>query len=201
MHMFQVAIVKAFNGIGLAMVVPAIQSLVADMHREGERGLGFGFLHGAGQVGTLLGGVFATLLGARTVGVIAGWRFAFFLMAIVSVLLAAAIYIFAEDLKPPPPVDLVRSIKASLLLQRCLYWPDFLFVILKTICRHSLTLVLQVYFLHSHSILKGIYISDNYYIFCVVTSLLFNETARRHFCLVHDKRVNSNSSGKGQRKC
>lgn len=91
------------------MVVPAIQSLVADMHREGERGLGFGFLHGAGQVGTLLGGVFATLLGARTVGVIAGWRFAFFLMAIVSVLLAAAIYIFAEDLKPPPPVDLVSN--------------------------------------------------------------------------------------------
>lgn len=103
---------KAFNGIGLAMVVPAIQSLVADLHKEGERGLGFGWLHGAGQVGTLCGGVFATLLGARTIGVLAGWRFAFFLMAIISLSLAVAIYLFAEDLKPPHPadLDLVRSV-------------------------------------------------------------------------------------------
>ncbi|KAG0609023.1 hypothetical protein M758_8G151500 [Ceratodon purpureus] len=106
---WQVAIVKAFNGIGLAMVVPAIQSLVADLHKENERGLGFGWLHGAGQVGTLFGGVFATLLAARTVGVLAGWRFAFFFVAIVSLVLAAAIYVFAEDSKPPPPVDLVST--------------------------------------------------------------------------------------------
>ena len=113
---FQVAIVKAFNGIGLAMVVPAIQSLVADLHEESERGLGFGWLHGAGQVGTLLGGVFATLLAARTVGALAGWRFAFFFMAIVSLILALAVYMFAEDLKPPrPPVDLVRSVSCSAL--------------------------------------------------------------------------------------
>ncbi|XP_073395663.1 uncharacterized protein [Physcomitrium patens] len=98
---WQVAIVKAFNGIGLAMVVPAIQSLVADMHEESQRGMGFGWLHGAGQVGTLLGGVFATFLAARTVGVLAGWRFAFFFIAIVILILAVAIYLFAEDSKPP----------------------------------------------------------------------------------------------------
>ena len=109
----QVAIVKAFNGIGLALVVPAIQSLVADLHKEKERGLGFGWLHGAGQFGTLIGGVFGTLMAGRAIGVLAGWRFAFFAMAFVSLLLAAAIFFFAEDLKPPPAIHLVRSVKGS----------------------------------------------------------------------------------------
>lgn len=107
------AIVKAFNGIGLALVVPAIQSLVADLHKEKERGLGFGWLHGAGQFGTLIGGIFGTLMAGRAIGVLAGWRFAFFAMAFVSLLLAAAIYFFAEDLKPPTAIHLVRSVKGS----------------------------------------------------------------------------------------
>lgn len=109
----QMAIVKVFNGIGLAMVVPAIQSLVADSHKENARGLGFGWLHAAGQFGTLTGGVFATLLAGYKVGSLPGWRFAFFAVAILSLLLAAAIYTLAQDVKPPPVSagTLVRWVK------------------------------------------------------------------------------------------
>ncbi|EHA8586849.1 hypothetical protein COCNU_scaffold001054G000120 [Cocos nucifera] len=40
----QVAISRALNGIGLALVVPAIQSLVADSTDESARGIAFGWL-------------------------------------------------------------------------------------------------------------------------------------------------------------
>ena len=68
----QMAIVKVFNGIGLEMVVPAIQSLVADSHKENARGLGFGWLHASGQFRTLTGGVFCNTAG-RLQGRISTW--------------------------------------------------------------------------------------------------------------------------------
>ncbi|KAL2633928.1 hypothetical protein R1flu_005407 [Riccia fluitans] len=94
---WQAAIVKIFNGIGLAIVVPAIQSIVADMHEEHERGLGFGFLHATGQLGVILGGIFATVLaGQGAVLGIDGWRFAFFNVALISVALGFAVLSFAN---------------------------------------------------------------------------------------------------------
>ncbi|CAM6016844.1 unnamed protein product [Sphagnum balticum] len=108
---WQAAIAKAFNGIGLAIVVPAIQSIVADYHKDSERGLGFGFLHGAGQFGTLIGGIFATLMAGQVLGNLAGWRFAFYFVAFVSLLLAGAIYMFAQDVQPPTLMVSVRSVK------------------------------------------------------------------------------------------
>ncbi|BFI31228.1 hypothetical protein MPTK2_3g19680 [Marchantia polymorpha subsp. ruderalis] len=94
---WQAAIVKVFNGIGLAIVVPAIQSIVADMHEENERGLGFGFLHGTGQLGVMLGGIFATVLAGQGIILgVDGWRLAFFLVAVVSIALGFAILSFAN---------------------------------------------------------------------------------------------------------
>ncbi|CAK9205954.1 unnamed protein product [Sphagnum jensenii] len=108
---WQAVIAKAFNGIGLAIVVPAIQSIVADYHKDSERGLGFGFLHGAGQFGTLIGGIFATLMAGQVLGNLAGWRFAFYFVAFVSLLLGGAIYMFAQDVQPPTLMVSVRSVK------------------------------------------------------------------------------------------
>ncbi|KAL3693817.1 hypothetical protein R1sor_007468 [Riccia sorocarpa] len=94
---WQAAVVKIFNGIGLAIVVPAIQSIVADMHEEHERGLGFGFLHATGQLGVILGGIFATVLaGQGTILGIDGWRFAFLNVALISVVLGFALLSFAN---------------------------------------------------------------------------------------------------------
>ncbi len=92
-------------------MVPAIQSIVADYHKDSERGLGFGFLHGAGQFGTLIGGIFATLMAGQVLGNLAGWRFAFYLVAFVSLLLGGAIYMFAQDVQPPTLMVSVRSVK------------------------------------------------------------------------------------------
>lgn len=54
----QIAVSRALNGIGLAIVVPAIQSLVADSTDEGNRGLAFGWLQLTGNIGSILGGLF-----------------------------------------------------------------------------------------------------------------------------------------------
>ena len=96
----QVAAACAANGVGLAIVVPAIQSMVADFHVEEHRGSGFGWLHASGQAGTILGGIFATLMAAQSFLGLPGWRWAFVLMAIISFLLAIGLYLFAKDPRP-----------------------------------------------------------------------------------------------------
>jgi len=53
-------VVWAFNGIGLALVVPTGQSLIADYFSEKSRGAAFGALYLTGAVGALLGTAFAT---------------------------------------------------------------------------------------------------------------------------------------------
>ncbi|EFJ09872.1 hypothetical protein SELMODRAFT_427648 [Selaginella moellendorffii] len=99
---WQAVIARAVNGIGLAVVVPAIQSLVADSHKEESRGLAFGWLHASGQLGTVFGGVFATLLaGTNVFSGVPGWRVAFFIVALLSVLLGIIVYAIVKDPTPP----------------------------------------------------------------------------------------------------
>ena len=57
----QVALSRAFNGIGLALVTPAIQSLVADSTDDSNRGMVFGWLQLTGNVGSIIGGLFSVL--------------------------------------------------------------------------------------------------------------------------------------------
>lgn len=44
-----------------------------------------------------MGGVFATVLAGTALGPIAGWRLAFFVLAIISVVLGILVYVFAVD--------------------------------------------------------------------------------------------------------
>ncbi|KAL6655682.1 hypothetical protein ACP70R_006508 [Stipagrostis hirtigluma subsp. patula] len=94
---FQVAISRGLNGIGLALVVPAIQSLVADSTEEGTRGSAFGWLQLASSLGFISGGFVGLLLAQTTVLGIDGWRVAFHLVAAISVVVGILIWFFAAD--------------------------------------------------------------------------------------------------------
>jgi predicted MFS family arabinose efflux permease len=93
----QVAISRGLNGIGLALVVPSIQSLVADSTDDGTRGSAFGWLQLASSLGLISGGFVGLLLAQTTVLGIAGWRIAFHLVAAISVAVGTLNWFFAVD--------------------------------------------------------------------------------------------------------
>lgn len=95
--MKKVAISRALSGVGLAMVIPAIQSLVADAVEPERRGLAFGWLQFTSNLGGVFGNVFSVLLAGTTVLGLAGWRAAFHLIGLISVIVAFLVCRFAVD--------------------------------------------------------------------------------------------------------
>ncbi|CAM0951175.1 unnamed protein product [Alopecurus aequalis] len=93
----QVAVARGLNGVGLALVTPAIQSLVADYTDDNTRGSAFGWLQLTGNIGSVIGGVFSLMLASTTILGIAGWRIAFHIVALISVVVGALVYLFAVD--------------------------------------------------------------------------------------------------------
>ena len=93
----QVAVSRSLNGVGLALVTPAIQSLVADSTDDSNRGTAFGWLQLTGNLGSILGGFFALELASRTFLGIPGWRVAFHLVALVSILVGIFVGLYAID--------------------------------------------------------------------------------------------------------
>ncbi|XP_047051421.1 uncharacterized protein LOC124656781 [Lolium rigidum] len=93
----QVAISRGLNGIGLALVIPAVQSLVADSTDDEHRGTAFGWLALTSSIGSIIGGFSAVLLAPTTIFGIAGWRFAFHLVAAISVVVGVLVWFFAVD--------------------------------------------------------------------------------------------------------
>lgn len=94
---FQVAVSRGLNGIGLAIVTPAIQSLVADLTDESNRGIAFGWLQLTGNIGSIIGGLFSVLLASTTFMSIPGWRIAFHLVGLISVIVGILVRLFAND--------------------------------------------------------------------------------------------------------
>ncbi|KAJ1289471.1 hypothetical protein BS78_02G166700 [Paspalum vaginatum] len=92
-----VAIARGLNGIGLALVTPAIQSLVADCSDDNTRGTAFGWLQLTGNIGSIIGGLFSLMLASTTIMGIAGWRIAFHIVALISVLVGVLVGLFAVD--------------------------------------------------------------------------------------------------------
>ncbi|XP_047328702.1 uncharacterized protein LOC124932140 [Impatiens glandulifera] len=93
----QVAISRGLNGIGLALVIPAIQSLVADSTDETNRGAAFGWLQLTGNFGSVIGGISSILIASTSFMGIAGWRIAFHLVGIISVIVGILVRLFADD--------------------------------------------------------------------------------------------------------
>lgn len=94
---FQVAVSRGLNGIGLALVTPAIQSLVADSTDDNNRGMAFGWLQLTGNLGSVVGGLFSVLIAPITVFGIAGWRISFHIVGLISIIVGTLVYIFAKD--------------------------------------------------------------------------------------------------------
>lgn len=85
------------NGIRLAIVTPAIQSLVADSTDESNRGIAFGWLQLTGNFGSILGGHLSVLLAETSFMGIAGWRISFHLIGFISVIVGILVRLFAKD--------------------------------------------------------------------------------------------------------
>lgn len=66
--------VVSINGIGLALVIPNVQSLTADFHKSSSRGRAFGRLWLTLSMGGMLGALYATNMGARRPFGYEGWR-------------------------------------------------------------------------------------------------------------------------------
>ncbi|CAM8946230.1 unnamed protein product [Rhodiola kirilowii] len=93
----QVAVSRALNGVGLAIVGPAIQSLVADSTDDGNRGVAFGWLQLTGNAGAIVGGLCSILIANKEFFGIPGWRVSFHLVGLMSVLVAVLVRVFAKD--------------------------------------------------------------------------------------------------------
>ena len=86
-----------FNGVGLSLIIPSVQSLIADMYAPSQRGRAFGALYMISSLGSMSFGFFATSIGSSKVGALAGWRFAFLFVGGISLGAAALCACIARD--------------------------------------------------------------------------------------------------------
>jgi MFS family permease len=96
-HFRQVAFWRAINGFGLAIVIPALQSFIADSYTDDVRGTGFGLLNLIGTIGGIGGGVLATIMAGQQYWGVPGWRCAFIMMATLSSLIGFLVFLFVVD--------------------------------------------------------------------------------------------------------
>ncbi|XP_026394991.1 uncharacterized protein LOC113289827 isoform X2 [Papaver somniferum] len=89
----RVAVSRGLNGIGLAMVQPAIQSLVDDSTEDHNQGIVFGWIQLTGNLGSML----SVLLASTSFYGIAGWRIAFHLVALVSIIVGIVVRLYGKD--------------------------------------------------------------------------------------------------------
>ncbi|CAM6083823.1 unnamed protein product [Calypogeia fissa] len=110
---FQCAVSRAINGVGLAIVIPALQSFTADSYLEGTRGVAFGWLNLVGSMGAIGGTMMATIMAGNTYGGLPGWRVAFLVMAVVSSLIGWLVHTLVSD---PRTLGIARSASGRQLI-------------------------------------------------------------------------------------
>ena len=112
-------IYRCLTGIGLAVIVPTAQSLIADYYPPDERGKAFGLLGLTGVIGVIVGTVFATALvtGTKFIFGIDSWRFVFLIWGTLSILAGILVLSFAKDPirgeMEPELADTITSEKAE----------------------------------------------------------------------------------------
>ncbi|XP_078181015.1 uncharacterized protein LOC144574814 [Carex rostrata] len=114
-HFQQVAFWRAINGLGLAIVIPVLQSLIADSYAAGSRGAGFGLFGLVGAIGRVGGGTLATIMAGHDYWGMPGWRFAFLNMASVSLLIGVLVYLYVVDPRNSSPVHIASEVDSERL--------------------------------------------------------------------------------------
>ncbi|KAM7250807.1 hypothetical protein ACFE04_022690 [Oxalis oulophora] len=116
----QVAFWRAVNGLGLAIVIPALQSFIADSYMDGVRGAGFGLYSLVGTFGGIGGGVLATIMAGQEYWGIPGWRFAFIMMALASSVIGFLVFLLVVDPRNTisVPRDASEDFESDKLIER-----------------------------------------------------------------------------------
>ncbi|CAK9153097.1 unnamed protein product [Ilex paraguariensis] len=104
-YFWQVAILRAVNGLGLAIVIPALQSFIADSYEDRSRGVGFGVLSLIGCLGGIGGGALATVMAGHEFWGVPGWRCSFIMMATLSSLIGLLVFFFVVDPRKTMIID------------------------------------------------------------------------------------------------
>ncbi|CAL8463805.1 g3339 [Coccomyxa elongata] len=71
----------ALNGVGLALVMPCVQSIIAEVYRAKSRGKAFGVIFTASALGGMAGNFLAITYAYKEIGMYEGWRVIFFTTA------------------------------------------------------------------------------------------------------------------------
>ena len=117
----QMAVARGSSGVGMALVLPAVYSLVADCSNDDTRGSTFGWVFLVQSLGGAMGTSLGVLLGPTDFFGVPGWRLAFHGLALFSVALAAATWLLAADSRPgtrnaakaaPTVAELAREARA-----------------------------------------------------------------------------------------
>ncbi|GAQ83463.1 major facilitator superfamily protein [Klebsormidium nitens] len=92
---------RAIDGLAPALVVPAVQSIIADSYTETERGKAFGLFSICWSLGRVVGSLFGTMIASGKVGGFEGWRAAFCIMSFGAVCLGMLVITLASDPSQP----------------------------------------------------------------------------------------------------
>ncbi|KAL8427284.1 hypothetical protein Efla_002722 [Eimeria flavescens] len=95
---WQVALLRALNGIFLGSVGPVSQSILADTSSRKSLGLSFGLVQLCTSMGRLVGGVVTTTVAQIQMGALKGWRACFVCVGAMSMLLGVIIAFVLEEI-------------------------------------------------------------------------------------------------------
>ncbi|MFW6375656.1 MAG: MFS transporter [Thermoplasmatota archaeon] len=100
----QLLLTRIFTGIGVGSLIPIGYSLISDIYDEDNRGKGFGYIHVALGLGSLVGMIFA--------GMIASWRTPFIMVSVPNFFIAPIFYfVLVEPKRGEGDKELKKSLK------------------------------------------------------------------------------------------
>ncbi|CDI74064.1 transmembrane domian-containing protein, putative [Eimeria praecox] len=95
---WQVAMLRALNGVFLGSVGPVSQSILADTSRRRSLGFSFGLVQLCTSMGRLVGGVVTTTVAQIQMGALKGWRACFICVGAMSCFLGVLISFVLEEI-------------------------------------------------------------------------------------------------------
>ncbi|BDA48914.1 hypothetical protein COCOBI_13-0230 [Coccomyxa sp. Obi] len=108
----------ALNGLGLALVMPCVQSVIAEVYTAKQRGRAFGTIFTVSALGGMLFNFLAITYGNRMIHHYPGWRVMFFVVACFAAVAAVAVFLggieprnFQKDRGDPAGNDETNSVR------------------------------------------------------------------------------------------